>query len=71
MPKVEVIQDHVDQEKSRIVLELAIPFDFLKEAMKHPDQMEKAFAMAFAEAMKAFLIKKNIAQPSKEIITGG
>jgi hypothetical protein len=71
MAKAEIIQDRIEVEKARIVLELAIPMDFLREAMRHPENMEKAFALAFAEAMKEFLIKKNIAQPSHDIITEG
>lgn len=68
MAKVEIIQDRIEIEKGRVVMEVAIPTDFLREAMRHPENMERAFAIAFSEAMKDFLIKKNIAQPNKDII---
>ena len=60
MSKVEVITDRVEVEKGRIVIEMSVPMDFLKEAVRNPETIKQTFAVAFADAMDDFMARKKI-----------
>jgi hypothetical protein len=60
MAKIEVIADRVEVEKGRIVIEMSVPLDFLREAVKNSDTIKQTFAVAFADAMDDFMTRKKI-----------
>ncbi len=60
MSRVEVIADRIEIEKGRIVIEIGIPLDFLKEAVKNPETIKQTFAVAFADSMDDFMSRKKI-----------
>ena len=60
MAKIEVLSDKVETDKQRLVIEMSIPLDFLREAIRNPETIKATFATAFAQALDEFMTRRNI-----------